>query len=84
MLLCRFSLTFLQTQIELLLFIAQLSIVLKLIMSLRDYLINVPWEDIIDLGSSAATAAESCEWVQAGIDVNIPPCKYQVKSHSSP
>lgn len=53
-------------------------------MSLRDYLINVPWEDIIDLGSSAATAAESCEWVQAGIDVNIPPCKYQVKSHSSP
>ena len=25
-----------------------------------------------------------CEWVQVGIDVYIPHCKYQVKPHSSP
>ena len=27
---------------------------------------------------------EFCEWVQVGIDVYIPRCKYQVKPHSSP
>ena len=27
---------------------------------------------------------EFCEWVQVGIDVYIPHCKYQVKPHSSP
>ena len=27
---------------------------------------------------------ELCEWVQVGIDVYIPHCKYQVKPHSSP
>ena len=44
---------------------------------------DVPWEDIFNLGASAA-ASEFCEWVQAGIDVYIPHRKYQVKPHSSP
>ena len=50
---------------------------------LRDHLRDVPWEDIFKLGASAA-ASEFCEWVQVGIDVYIPHCKYQVKPHSSP
>ena len=32
----------------------------------------------------ASAASEICEWVQVGIDVYIPHCKYQVKPHSSP
>ena len=44
---------------------------------------DVPWEDIFKLSVSAA-ASELCEWVQVGIDVYIPHCKYQVKPHSSP
>ena len=44
---------------------------------------DVPWEDIFKLSASAA-AIEFCEWVQVGIDVYIPHCKYQVKPHSSP
>ena len=43
----------------------------------------MPWEDIFKL-SASVTAADFCEWAQVGIDVNIPSCKYQVKSHSSP
>ena len=31
-----------------------------------------------------AAASEFSEWVQVGIDVYIPHCKYQVKHHSSP
>ena len=50
---------------------------------LRDHLRDVPWEDIFKLGASTA-ASEFCEWVQVEIDVYIPHCKYQVKSHSSP
>ena len=50
---------------------------------LCDHLRDVPWEDIFKLSASAATS-EFCEWVQVGIDVYIPHCKYQVKSHSSP
>ena len=50
---------------------------------LRDHLRDVPWQDIFKLGASAA-ASEFCEWVQVGIDVYIPHCKYQVKPHSSP
>ena len=50
---------------------------------LRDYLRDVPWEDIFKLSASAA-ASEFCEWVQIGIDVYIPHRKYQVKPHSSP
>ena len=50
---------------------------------LRDYLRDVPWEDISKLSASAA-ANEFCEWVQVGIDVYIPHRKYQVKPHSSP
>ena len=50
---------------------------------LRDYLRDVPWLDIFQLGASAA-ACELCEWVQVGIDVYIPHRKYQVKPHSSP
>ena len=48
-----------------------------------DHLRNVPWEDIFKLSPSAA-ASEFCEWVQVGIDVDIPHSKYQVKPHSSP
>ena len=52
---------------------------------LRDHLRDVPWQDIFKLRASAAAAAsEFCEWVQVGIDVYIPHCKYQVKPHSSP
>ena len=47
------------------------------------HLRDVPWEDIFKLGASAATS-EFCEWVQVGIDVYVPPRKYQIKSHSSP
>ena len=50
---------------------------------LCDHLRDVPWEDIFKLSASTA-ASEFCEWVQVGIDVYIPHCKYQVKPHSSP
>ena len=50
---------------------------------IHDYLKDVPWEDIFDL-SASAVASEFCEWVQVGINVCIPHCKYQVKLHSSP
>ena len=50
---------------------------------LCDHLRDVPLEDIFKLSTSAA-ASEFCEWVQVGIDVNIPHHKYQVKPHSSP
>ena len=50
---------------------------------LCDHLRDVRWEDIFKLGASAA-ASEFCVWVQVGIDVYIPHCKYQVKPHSSP
>ena len=50
---------------------------------LCDHLRDVPWEDIFKLGASAATS-EFCEWVQVGIDVYIPHCKYQVKPDLSP
>ena len=36
--------------------------------SLCDHLRDVPWEDILKLGASAA-AREFCEWVQVEIDV---------------
>ena len=50
---------------------------------LRDYLRDVPYEDIFRLSASAA-ASEFWEWVQVGIDVCIPNRKYQVKPYSSP
>ena len=50
---------------------------------LRDYLRDVPLEDILKLSVSAA-ASEFCEWVQVGIDVYIPHRKYQVNPRSSP
>ena len=50
---------------------------------LRDHLRDVPWEDFFKFSASAA-ASEFCEWIQVGIDVYIPHCKYQVKPHSSP
>ena len=50
---------------------------------LCDHLRDLPWEDIFKLSASAA-ASEFYEWVQVGIDVYIPHCKYQVKPHSSP
>ena len=47
---------------------------------LCDHLRDVPWENIFKLSASAA-ASEFCEWVQVGIDVYIPHCKYQVTPH---
>ena len=44
---------------------------------LHDHLRDVPWEDIFKL--SASPPSEFCEWVQVGIDVDIPYQKYQVK-----
>ena len=49
---------------------------------LWDHLRDVPC-DVFKLSASVA-ASEFCEWVQVGIDLYIPHCKYQVKSHSSP
>ena len=51
--------------------------------ALHDHLRDVPWDDIFKL-SASTVASEFCEWVQLGIDVYIPQCKYQVKPHSSP
>ena len=48
-----------------------------------DHSRDVPWEDTFKLSASGA-ASEFCEWVQVGIDLYIPHCKYQVKPHSSP
>ena len=50
---------------------------------LRDYLRDVPWEDIFKVGASA-TASKFCEWVHVGNDVYISHRKYQLKPHSSP
>ena len=47
------------------------------------YLRDVPWENSVKLGASAA-ASEFWEWVQAGIEEYVPHRKYQVKPHSSP
>ena len=44
---------------------------------------DIPWEDIFELDVSAA-ASEFCEWVQVGIDGDIPHYKYQVNPHSPP
>ena len=41
----------------------------------HDHLRYVPWDYILKLGASSA----ACEWVQVGIDVYIPHCKYRVK-----
>ena len=49
----------------------------------RDHLRNVPRNDIFKLGASV-TASEFCAWVQVGIDVYIPHCKYQVKPYLFP
>ena len=45
--------------------------------SLHDHLKDVPWEDIVKLGASAA-ASDFCGWVQVGTDVYIPHRKYQL------
>ena len=50
---------------------------------LRDYLRDVPYDDIFKLSASAA-ASEFCEWVQVRTDAYIPHRKYYVKPHSSP
>ena len=42
---------------------------------LHNHLRNVPWEDILKLGASAASS-EFCEWLQVGTDVYIPHRKY--------
>ena len=50
---------------------------------LRDHLRDSQWQDIFELGASAA-ATGFCQWVQVGIDAYIPHRKYQVNSHPSP
>ena len=51
--------------------------------ALLDHLRNVPWEVIFKL--SASTVANGFfDWIQVGIYVYIPHCKYQVKFHLSP
>ena len=50
---------------------------------LCDYLRDVQWENIFQLGASAA-ASEFYECIHLGIDVFISHRKYQVKPHSSP
>ena len=45
---------------------------------------DAPLEDIFKLSAAEAAASEFCEWLQVGIGVYIPYCKYQVKPHSSP
>ena len=50
---------------------------------LCDHLRDILWEDIFKLSTSAAVS-EFCEWVQVGIDLYIPHCKYQIKPHTSP
>ena len=50
---------------------------------LHDHLRDVPWGDIFRFDVSVA-ASELYEWVQVGIDLYIPHCKYQVNPHSSP
>ena len=50
---------------------------------IRDYLRDVPWEEIFKLSGSFATC-EFSEWAHVGTDVYIPHRKYQIKAHSSP
>ena len=45
-----------------------------------DHLRDNPQKSIFKLGGGG----EFCEWVQVGINVCIPHCKYQTKPHSSP
>ena len=54
-----------------------------LIVSPRDHLRDVPWQDVFKLGAFA-DGAWYFELVQVGIYVYIPHFKYPVKSHSSP
>ena len=49
--------------------------------SLPNRLRDVPWEDILKLGGSAAVS-EICGCLQVEVDVYILHCKYQVKPHS--
>ena len=49
----------------------------------HNHLRDVPWEDIFKL-SASTVASKFCEWIQVGIDVYTPYCKYQVKPHSPP
>ena len=50
---------------------------------LPDHLRDVPWEDILKLGASAA-ASEFCEWVQVGLDLYIPHRKSPSPHRKSP
>ena len=50
---------------------------------LRNHLRGVPLEGILKFGTSPSDT-EFCEWIQFGVDVYIPHCKYQAKLHSSP
>ena len=47
-----------------------------------DHLWTAPWENIFK--PDASVASEFCQWIQVGIYVYIPHCKYQVKPHSFP
>ena len=80
--LSQFPLTFCQTQNGMPCFIKLLMTILRLI----DIDLLITWDIIhwsISLNSVlSAAACEFCEWVQGGVDVYIPHCKYQVKPHS--
>ena len=50
---------------------------------LRNHLRDVPLEGILKFGAFPSDT-EFCEWIQFGVDVYIPHCKYQAKTDSSP
>ena len=83
MLLSQFPLTLRQTQKWKPSFITKIMNIIVLI----GMAFVIIWETIhgriFKLGGPAATS-EFCEWIQVGIDVYIPHCKYQLKPHSSP
>ena len=83
MLLSQFSLSFHHIHNRLPCFIALLMNILMLIGTVFVIIWDVPWEDIFKLCASVS-ASDFFEWVQVGIDVNIPHRKYQVNPHISP
>ena len=82
MLLYQFPFTYHQSQNGMPCFIVWLMTILVLI-GMFFVIIWEMLEHIFKLCASAA-AHEFCEWVQVGIDVYIPHCKYQVKPDLSP
>ena len=82
MLLYQFPFTYHQSQNGMPCFIVWLMTILVLI---GMFFVSI-WEMLEHIFKLCASAAahEFCEWVQVGIDVYIPHCKYQVKPDLSP